>query len=507
MHIKLYQSPKTLVKLFSFLCAILFLNNTLLASGKFEFSTLARSAYDKTMALKLDEADYYLSQLKQKEPDNLMADFIENYKECLIIFVNEEEADYNRYKIKEAKRIAAFKAGDKNSPYYLYCQAQTRLLWAMNKAKFGSWLGAFNETTEAFSLLESNQKKFPNFLPNKMSLGVLHGVVGSIPDDYKGGLKFFTGMNGTVEQGQREIEEVIQFAKNNDFQFEQEALVLYAFLMLHLNNQTDNAWAIMNNAKLKPRENILSCFALANVATRTGHNDKAIEILQNRPTGQGFLQVHYLDYMLAMAKLYRGDGDADVYIKLFLQNFKGRNYIKEGYQRLAWHELLKGNYNGYKSWIENCKTKGYTDIGNDKNALKEAKQGLVPEPTLLRARLYFDGGYFQKAADFMQNKNEANFPNTVHKLEYYYRMGRIYHSMKKTNEAIAFYDKTIQVGKSTKYYFACNAALQLGMIYEDYKQYAKAREFYNFCLQLSPDDYADAFHAKAKARLSRIKNK
>ena len=481
--------------------------NPLQAAGKFEFTPLARQAYNKVMALKLDEADNLINQLRKNEPDNLIIHLIENHKECIVTFVNEQKADYNRYLPNAKKRLEILRNGDSQSPYYLFAQAQIRLMWAMNRAKFGDLFDAFTETSAAYDYLEKNQKKFPDFLPNKMTLGVLHAVVGTIPDKYKWGVKLFSGMGGTVQQGQAEIEEVIRYAKNNDFIFEQEALVMYSFLMLHLNNQNESAWSIINSGKLKPKENILACFALANVASRTGRNDLAIEILQNRPTASGFYVVPYLDYMLGLAKMYRGDGDADVYLKKFIAHFKGRNYLKEAYQRVAWLALLRGDYNGYKSWIENCKTKGRADIGNDKNALKEAKNGIAPEPSLLRGRLFFDGGYYQKALEFLKNKKETDFSEISHKLEYSYRMGRILQAQKKPNEAIQYYDKTIQQGKNTKYYYACNAALQLAIIYEEYKQYDKAREFYNYCLQLEPDDYADSFHAKAKAGLSRVKGK
>lgn len=312
-------------------------------------------------------------------------------------------------------------------------------------------------------------------------------------------------MNGTVSQGQKEIEEVIRYAKTNDFVFEQEAIVMYAFLMLHLNNQNESAWSVVNNPKLKPKENLLAAFALANVAMRTGRNDKAIDILQNRPTGAAYFPFLYLDYMLGLAKMYRGDGDADAYLKKFALQFKGRNYIKEAYQRLAWQDLLRGSWKDYKGWMLSAQTMGRADVGGDKNALKEAKLGIAPDPTLLRARLYFDGGYFQKAYDFLKTKNESSFSELSHKLEYYYRMGRITQMLKKSTEAITYYDKAIEIGKETKFYYACNAALQLGLMYEASAQNTKARDYYKLCLALNPDDHADALHAKAKSGLNRVK--
>lgn len=486
-------------------CSFFFIVQNMYAIGRFDFSSSVRMAYEKAMSLRLAEATAQIAQVRSTEPNNLMVCYVDNYVDCLRVFVGEEKSDYDRLKKNEEKRLDILRGGDSNSPYYLFTQAQVRLLWAMNKAKYGDYLGAFNGASTAFEQLEKNQKKFPDFMPNKMSLGVLHAVVGSIPDNYKWGLKLVSGMNGTVEQGQRELEDVIRYAKTNDFAFEQEAIVMYAFLVLHLNNQPESAWAIVNSSKLKPRENMLAAFALSNVAMRTGRNDKAIEVLQNRPTGGAYLTFHYLDYMMGLAKMYRGDADADVYIRRFVTQFKGRNYIKEAYQRLAWQDLLRGSFKDYKGWMLSALTMGRADVGGDKNALNEAKSGIAPEPTLLRARLYFDGGYYQKAFDFLKTKNENSFSDLSQKLEYSYRMGRILQMLKKPNDAIPYYDKTIQNGKAAKFYFACNAALQLGLIYEAAGQKAKSAEFYRYCLALNPDDHADALHAKAKSGLSRVK--
>ena len=479
----------------------------LVFSQKYEFSPTARLAYERALALRFGESYVYLAQMRKDDPSNLMADFIENYIDCLTVFIGEEKPDFDRLQWNQKKRLDRLQNGDASSPYHLYTQAQIQLMWAMNRVKFGEYVTAFNDVSSAYEKLEANQKKFPSFVANKMSLGVLHSVVGSIPDNYKWTFKFLSGMNGTVQQGQAEIEEVIRYAKTNDFIFEQEAIVMYAFLMLHLNNQNESAWNIVNSPKLKPRENALAAFALANVAIRTGRNDKAIEILSARPRSNIYYNFHYLDYLLGLTKLYRGDADAENYIQSFVNNFKGRNYIKEAFQRLAWSRLLNGDWNGYYKNIEFVKTRGRAEVGGDKNALKEAKSGSVPEWFLLKARLHYDGGYYQKAYDVLKDKKSSDFKSLEHQLEFSYRMGRILKGLKRTNEAIVFFNESLQKGKNTKFYFPCNSALQLGLIYEEYKQYTKAREFFNFCLQLNPDDYGDVFHSKAKAGLNRIKGK
>jgi tetratricopeptide (TPR) repeat protein len=124
----------------------------------------------------------------------------------------------------------------------------------------------------------------------------------------------------------------------------------------------------------------------------------------------------------------------------------------------------------------------------------------------MKSRLLFDGGYYQQALDLLQTKKEADYKSTADQLEYCYRSGRILQALFHPNEAISFYSKTIQLGKSSKFYYACNASLQLGIIYEQYKNPLKAKEFYGFCLTLKPDDYMSELHSKAKAGLARVGN-
>ena len=71
-------------------------------------------------------------------------------------------------------------------------------------------------------------------------------------------------MDGTIEQGTREIEEALTHARrNNDVIFEQETLVLYAFLMLHLNNKTKAAWRLIRSGNLHPEDSPLALFCIS----------------------------------------------------------------------------------------------------------------------------------------------------------------------------------------------------------------------------------------------------
>ncbi len=487
--------------------ALLLFSLGLQAQGHFTFSPLARKAYDEATSLRFEAARQSLRQLEREDPQNLIYHLVDNYIDFFTLFIDEDQSVFQRLEKNKSYRLQQIRQGDSFSPYYRYCQAEIKLQWALVRLKFEEYFTAFNEVKSAYRLLQKNTEEYPSFIANQKSLGILHAMIGTVPDSYKWGVKLLSGMNGTIEQGRQEIEEVLNFARENDFVFEQETMVMYSFLLLHLNNQSEAAWSTIRSPKLNTQQNPLATFVLANIAMRTGRNDEAIQLLEASPKGQEFYPFPYLDYLLGLAKLYRLDPDADQYLAAYLEDFDGRNYIKEAYQKRAWYQLLQGDETAYQRYMALCKSEGYALIEGDKTAQREAEQGQLPHPSLLRARLLFDGGYYQRAAEVLAEEEVSAYPEERFRLEHRYRLGRIRHQQGQEDKAIAQYQAAIDAGRDSPWYFACNAALQVGRLYEGRAEYGKAREYYRSCLQMRPEEYRNGLHQQAKAGLNRLKGR
>jgi predicted negative regulator of RcsB-dependent stress response len=485
---------------------ILFLSDCFSVSAKshFTWSPKLKNAYKKVLALRFDEANFLIAQEKNQDSENLMVYHVENYLDFFRVYINEEDVEFNRLEGNKDRRLAKIKEGDENSPYYLYLQATTRLHWAMARLKFEEYATAAFEVNKAFKLLTKNVEKFPDFMPNKKELGILHAAVGTIPDNYRWMVEMLSSLEGTFEQGKQELEEVIAYAQRNDFIYEEEIYVLYSYLLLHLGNDAEASWKIINTGKLNTKNSLMGTFIVANIAMRTDRGDDAITILKNRPAGAAYHSFHYLDYMLGLAKLQRLDKDADVYLKKYVNRFGGKNFIKDAYQKLAWHALLFNNQAEYQRYNNLVKSKGTTVVGSDKSALKEAKAGEVPNTYLLKARLLFDGGHFQKAYDLLSTQCETDFKTKKTQLERSYRMGRITHKLQQDRYALDFYQTTIEEGKNEGWYFACRAALERGHIFEKQRKFSEAKAAYNLCLTIKPDEHKTGLHQQAKAGLSRL---
>jgi tetratricopeptide (TPR) repeat protein len=119
--------------------------------------------------------------------------------------------------------------------------------------------------------------------------------------------------------------------------------------------------------------------------------------------------------------------------------------------------------------------------------------------------LLFDGAYYDKAFQQINQLDEQALTNTALKTEYYYRKGRILHEWNKLEAALLNYDKTMATGKNLPLYFAANASFESGQIWEKKGDIAKAKEYYQNCLAYPEHEYKNSIDQKAKVALSRIK--
>jgi len=486
-----------------FLLPFFLLSFNLNQAQNFDFNENCRKAYNALISLRLDEGGALLKAEEKKNADNLVAVYLENYIDFLQVYTSDTRPQYDQLKKNKDVRLSMLMAGDPSSPYYLFSQAEVNVQWAALSIKFGEYLNAIFEIRKAYKLLEENQNKFPDFKANKKTLGVLYALLGSVPDKYKWGVNLL-GMEGSVEKGIGYLKELTEYGKQNDFIYHEETVTIYAFLLLHLQNDGETSWKILKENSFPKKDNLINVYTCAHIGVYGKHTDEALKILAGALTGGTFAVFPHLDYLTGLAKLNKLEPDADSYFKKFVAGYKGENHIKSSFQKIAWSYLLKNDSVNYFHFIAKAENHGGTMVDADKQAQKEAQSNRMPNINLLRARLLFDGGYYQKAADEMNRINENNFKTTEEQTEYFYRTARIYDEWNKKDSALILYNKAIEKGKDLPRYFAANSAFETGKIYEERKDKEKATQFYNLCLGFENHEYKNGLDQKAKAGLNRM---
>ncbi len=475
------------------------------AQKVYDFNGTCLQAYQEITKLKIASGTALIEKARQQNPDNLVPLLLESYVDFYVLFLNEDPADFKTRYPRFSERLDQLEEGPKTSPFYNYCLSTVRIHRAAAAIKFGKLWDAGWDFKKGYSLIKENKKQFPSFTPNDLPYGALQAVVGTIPKGYKWIASLF-GMRGSVTEGMKTVR---GFINSNDpwaRAMFNEAAFVYPYLMFYIENKKEEALAFTQQRKLDLVNNHLHAYMAANLGINNKQAEYSKNIILNRNRSDEYLKTGVWDFELGFTKLFHLEAqEAAKYLESFVANFKGRFYLKDAYQKLSWCYYLQGNIALAEQARKNVITKGATDSDADKKALKDAKAGTWPNLMLLRARLLNDGGYHTDAAKILQGKTENDFAKEEDKLEFAYRMARIYDDLGRSDDAIQAYLVAMRLGKNRKEYYAARAAVQIGQIYESRGQKALAIAYYQKCLDMDDHDYKDSLDQRAKSGIARCK--
>lgn len=469
------------------------------------FSPACQQAYHEITSLKLNNGLKYIQQAKAQNANNLIPQLLEGYIDFFVLFFNEDPAEYKIRKIHFDQRIAQLSEGPKNSPYYNYCLSMAYLQKATIAVKFGEqWTAVWN-FRKAFSLIKENKKAYPDFLPNDIIYAPMQVIIGVVPDNYKWATNLL-GLKGSVKTGMSLMKNFVNSEQPEAKFFFNEAAFYYCYLLFYIDNKPDEVFQFVHDKQLDVVNNHLFAFLVANMALNDKKTEYAKNIITQRNQSKEYFSTPIWDFEMAYVKLHHLElADAAAYFEKFLRNFKGKNYVKDSYQKLSWCYYLQNKKEEALRARTLLLKKGSVQTDADKQAQKDAESGKWPNPLLLQARLLNDGGYNNEALKILQGKSVQSFQNEDEQLEFVYRVARIYDDLGKDDEAIKAYMAAIKLGKEKTAYYASRAALQIGYIYEMQGKKSLAIAFYQQCIDMKNHDFKDSIDQKAKAGIARCK--
>lgn len=475
--------------------------------ANFDFNANCLKAYQHIFELKLSNARQLLQAEKKINPHNGIVVMLENYIDYFYLLASDSKSEFDRLQQNKSRRLDLIAAGDKSSPYYLYAQAEINLQWALIRGRYGEYMTAAREIRKAKVQLQENAEKFPGFHLNAKGLGLINAFLGNLPDGILKSTLATFGIKGDLQEGVAMLEKLSANLPQSKYAaFYDEVVFYYVFV---LNDIVHSPQAYAKTMKYTARisdSSLLKTYLQALVCSKNAHNEEAITILANRPEGPAYQAFPYLNFLAGVAKLNKLDYSSSTDFNRFLLENKGVNYIKDAYLHLAWIALLKDGTAAYSAQITKVKSQGYIYQEKDKQAQNEAEEA-VPDKVLLKARLLFDGGYYQKALGALANLKGGDFEAGRDKTEYYYRLGRINGELGRGDEALLAYQNAISVGKNLRYYYAANSALQIGKIFAERNNPAKATAFFNIAVQMKNHDYESSIETQAKAGIRRLEGK
>lgn len=428
--------------------------------------------------------------------------YLASLADALELLITEDRAMFADYERNYERRIEVLKKDLPVSPQTLFTQAEIRLQWAFVYLKFGHDFYAARNIRSAHLMTQECRKNFPAFLPIQRTSGMLHVMLGSVPEKYQWILGLL-GMRGSVETGLTELEHVKK---------ESEALALESSLLLYLIDgfilqQTDSAIAGMEDLHYRYPDNRLILFLGASLAIKNSMSEVALNMLEKLKTLPDHgLPLHYADYLLGEVYLHQGNYPASIRAyQSFTNHYRGENFVKDAHYKIAIGYWLSHRSDLAIKYFELAKTTGKQSGEADKYAARALEENEFPNTKLAKIRYSTDGGYYNNAFRTLHSIRPDELISAKEHTEFNYRSARLYHKTGDMEQAKIFYQQTIESSGQTNWYFAPNACLQLGYIFEFENNPDEARKYYSKALSYKNHAYKNSIDSKAKSALSRLK--
>ena len=489
-----------LIVCLSILCPLLVVSQPV-----FEFNSTCQQAFQEITRLKLNAGKSLVLKARQQNPNNLIPELLDNYIDFYTLFLNEDPAELKKRLPQFETRLNKIKAGPSSSPFFLYSQSLIYLQRAASVVKSGKLWDAAWDCRKSYVLIKENKKRFPTFTPNDLPYGALQAVTGTIPKGFRW-IAGILGMKGSLTEGMKTVRSFVTGSDPWQKVFYNEAAYIYPYLLFYLENKKEEALQFARNPRIDLVNNHLHLYMAVNLSLNNQQAEQATLLMKNRSQSPDYITSGIWDFEMGFAQLYHlQTADAARHFESFLQQFKGQFYVKDAYQKLSWCYWLEGNTARAEEMRQAVLKKGSTDSDADKKALADAKSGIWPNRWLLKARLLSDGGYQNEALKLLTGSPGEPLDSPGEKLEYLYRMARVYDALGRTEEALANYAATIKQGQNRTEYFAARAALQSGQLYESRGKKQQAIELYQQCLNMENHEYKNSLDQRAKAGIARCK--
>jgi predicted negative regulator of RcsB-dependent stress response len=354
------------------------------------------------------------------------------------------------------------------------CICQMYLHLSFANALKGDYMKSAKNVWQSYQRFEQLRKNDPSRLsPETEKLEAIFKVMFEmIPQDYQW-LASMMQMKGDIQTGFKGIDSYCSKISDNDGLLLEGRLIeamLHHYFDAHLKNFKLTALS---------DSNVLCCYLKAAIAV------KSRQLFDYKNIKPKFaIQFPLLSYTLGRIALNSQDDKCLAYFDLFDQKYEGDSFKADINLRKAWYYKIVGTNENIEQYKRNISLLKHLPTVADKQAVKEIELVDTYPVFLLKSRLLFDGGFYQKALETLETANEVS-------CEYYYRLGRIHQELGNKNKAIENFGLCISNNNKPLRYFAANAALQMALIEFENANFSLALKHLDQCEQLNMDEYKE----------------
>lgn len=456
-----------------------------------------QTAHHQALNLELDDARKSLQN--NTDPESI---YITSLCDVIELLITEDESEFDRFEEAYERRLQQLSRISPKTPEVLFTSAELRLQWSFVYLKFGHEFDAAWNIRQGYNLTQDCKKRYPRFAPIKKTSGLLNIMLGSVPEKYQWVLSMLA-MQGSIEKGLQELQAL---------QSESNTLAAEASLLLYLAQglilqQPQKALAELSQWP-DDQHNKLSLFLSAILAIKNSESEIALNYLNTLKSISAGLPIAYAEYLLGEVYLHKGEYTSAIKsYQEFLQQYSGKNFIKDSFYKIAICHWLLGNTESADRFVRQARTSGWEHAEADRYAARSLAEKEFPNPVLAKIRFATDGGYYETATKLITTVDPGKLQTQKEQVEFTYRRARLYHKVNQVENCKPLYIKTIALSGDNPWYFAPNACLQLGYLYMAEGDDKQAETYFRKAISYKKHEYKNSIDTKARSALDQLRKR
>ena len=471
----------------------------------FDFNETCRQAYLRAYHADFEGVARLAKQERSDHPQNRAIEYVVSFSRFLETTFNESPKQDEEFLEWVNNKVKLVEDGDEH-PFKRFALGEMAMYQALVNIRLDNSISGAWAIRRTYITLEENLKKYPDFPLSKKSLYTVQALLSNIPENYRGIAEFF-GYGTDQYKALEELKKLQEHLATDEIYgvFRTEVNIYRGIIMLKLTQKYHEGYKIITDCTEDYKTNPVACFVRGKMALDHKKTNEAIDILSHFAGPD--CPILYINYDIATAYFYKLDSKAPLYYSYFLKQTKGPGLIKDTYLKLAWYAYLKNMPEKVSVWLKYIEEHETSVREKDKTAVKEAKEFDKLDPTLLKARIHFDGGFYEYSLSILQKDESRLLEKDYTRIRYYYQTGRLHQDMLNFDDAIAYFDKTVSEDFIEGEYFIPVSYFQMGQIYEDkIPSEDKAVESYKKCLQFDNYPYESSYSYRCKMAIKRLES-
>ena len=485
------------------ICPLLFLYTNFVFSQSYDKRLII--AYHKVLDLNFRSEIPTLSlDNYQSTNDKAFQAYILNLKNTLDLLLVHDPDKYKSYAKEEKKYSHILNGLNEDDPYVNYLKIEFKVHRGLLKIKYGDRISGAFTLIQAYRNIRTFEKEYAGQIYTLKLSGILNIILSLFPDQYNWILNMFQ----VVPDFTKGINYLKELSESNSV-FNREGILIYALSQSFYSDNSNEAIETLKSNSLLFDKSLLYSYLLGLSSNKNRNNQESIKYFDSCLNfGRSYLQIPAINYYRAESYIKDLSFNKAVYLyDLYLTKPDGGLFVKDANYKLFNLAFLFGIPDSeYENYQARVLSEGSLQTGADKYAYNRITNNYIPDSTLFKSRLLFDGGYFERSIQTLSACKISNYTKTEEKCEFYYRYARNYQLLKVFENSIDYYNKVIEIKGSEEFYFWGNAQLNLGHIYSGLENYSKAKEYYKRALDYKGESYRNSIRTEAKAGLKKISN-